>query len=151
MKTLGDDFVAAVHFSHLKPKGFKKTRHTLACDRGEYAEHYQIQGSAWNDRTEPWACYLNCGISFRGHPRRITDGDFPRTHAWMRARLFVPSARAQYHVTRLDLAGMAAELADVIAKCSQYFERRHSVLRHAYENRLYARGFLADPDLQANT
>jgi hypothetical protein len=151
MKTLGDEFVTVVHFSHLKPEGFRKSRHTFQRDRGEYAEHYQVQGSAWNSRSEPWTCYLNSGISFRGFPRRTPDGEFPRTHAWMRAGLFVPGARAQYDVTRLALTGVAAELADVIAKCSKYFERRHLALRHAYENQLYVRGFLADPELQGNT
>ena len=147
MKTLGDEFVTAVHFDHLKPLGFKKTRRTFVRDCGEYAEHYQVQGSAWNSGAAPWTCYLNCGISFRGLSRRAPDGDFPRTHAWMRASLFVPSAREQYDVTSLGMKSMAAELAGVIAQCSQYFERRYPVLRLAYQNRLYAHGFLADPEL----
>jgi hypothetical protein len=67
----------------------------------------------------------------------------------MRASLFVPSAREQYDVTSLDMKSMAAELARVIAQCSQYFERRHQVLRNAYQNQLYSRGFLADPELQS--
>lgn len=113
MKTLGDELAAALHHEHLKPRGFKKARHTFVRDGGEYAEHYQVQGSAWNDSREPWICYLNCGISFRGLLRRTPDADCPRTHAFSRAGLFVPTARAQYEVTRVELSSMASELADV--------------------------------------
>jgi len=150
MKTLSDAFVAQLHSDHLKPVGFRKTRHTFVRSHEAYAEHYQIQGSAWNDRTRPWTCYLNCGIGFEDVLPRNPDEDFPRTHAWMRAGVFVADARSQYDVTIDNMKATAAEVADVIRQCSQYFQRRHSVLRECYENRRYERGFLADPELRLN-
>jgi hypothetical protein len=135
MKTnLRDAFVASLHAEHLKPLGFKKTRHTFVRSLGEYSEHFQIQGSAWNDSQGPWTCYLNCGISFEGLPPRNPDRDFPRTHIWKRAEDFVRQARAEYKVTSRNIEATAAQLADVIHRCSEYFRRRNAVLRKQYQN-----------------
>jgi hypothetical protein len=150
MKTLGDAFVEQLHRDHLKQVGFRKTRHTFVRSHELYTEQYQIQGSAWNDRPEPWTCYLNCGIGFDGVAPRNPDRDFPRTHAWMRAGVFVADARSQYDVTIDSMTVTAAEVADVIRRCSHYFQRRHSVLRDCYENGRYERGFLADPELHTH-
>jgi hypothetical protein len=147
MRTLGDAFVARLHVEHLKPLGFKKTRHTFVRAHAAYAEHYQVQGSAWNNKDGPWTCYLNCGISFNGLPPRSPDRDFPRTHAWMRAGRFAKGARSQYDVTADNMLGLVEEIAGVIRECSNYFEARHGALRHAYEQGRYERGFLADTQI----
>ena len=88
---------------------------------------------------------LNCGISFDDSP--IPDRGFPGTHASMRSGVFVGDARPQYEVTVENVEALAAEIADVITRCSAYFQRRHSVLRECYEGGHYERGFLADPEL----
>lgn len=144
-KTIGDNFVAQLHREHLKPVGFKKNRHTFVRSHDGYAEHYQIQGSAWNDPSTAWSCYLNCGISFDGLPARSPDKDFPRTHGWMRSGVFVKNARPQYDVTVANSAVMAKEIAEVISRCSDYFQRRHAFLLKSYQDGSYERGFLADP------
>jgi hypothetical protein len=147
MKTIGDIFVAELFSEHLKSLGFEKRQHTFVRSRDGYAEHYQIQGSAWNNPSTSWTCYLNCGISFDGVPPRSPDKEFPRTHAWMRRGVFVKDARPQYDVTAANRAVMAKEIADVIYRCSEYFQRRHAALLKSYEDRRYERGFLADPEL----
>ena len=133
--TLGDAFASRLHADYLKPLGFKKTRHTFFRSLGEYSEHYQIQGSAWNDSLGPWTWYLNYGISFDGLPPRSPDRDFPRTHVWKRAKNFVRQARSQYDVTSDNMAVTATEVADVIRRCSEYFRRCHAALREGYESR----------------
>jgi hypothetical protein len=147
MKTIGDTFVAELHNGHLKPIGFRKRRHTFVRYQDGYAEHYQIQGSAWNNPSTSWICYLNCGISFEGLPPRSPDKDFPRTHAWMRSGVFVRDARPQYDVTVENSEVTAKEIADVIVRCSEYFRRRHVVLLECYKDGRYDLGFLADPEL----
>jgi hypothetical protein len=147
MTTLGHAFVAELHNEHLKPLGFKKSRHTFIRSHNGYAEHYQIQGSAWNSPLTSWTCYLNCGISFEGLAARSPDKDFPRTHAWMRSELFVKDARPQYDVTVANKEITAKEIAHVIYLCSDYFQRRHAVLLESYKDGHYDRGFLADPEL----
>jgi len=46
----------------------------------------------------------------------------------------------------VETSQFQAEIADVILRCSAYFERCHDVLRECYEIERYERGFLADPE-----
>jgi hypothetical protein len=146
MSTLGDIFTSELHATHLKPRGFKKTRHTFSRSHEGYTEHYQVQGSAWNNGSGPWTFYLNCGISFNGLPPRNPDRDFPRTHAWMRAQVFTAAPMPE-SVSAETIASDSAQVAEAIRQCSDYFQRRHLFLRDCYEHRRYHKGFLADPEL----
>jgi len=96
MSTLGDTFTSELHATHLKPRGFKKTRHTFSRSH----EGYTIQGSAWNNSSGPWTFYLNCGISFDSLPPCSPDRDFPRTHAWMRAQVFTTTPMPDFSFSR---------------------------------------------------
>jgi hypothetical protein len=147
MTTIGDVLASRLQTDHLKSLRFKRRRHTFVRASDGWAEHYQIQGSAWNRSGLAWICYLNCGISFDGLPARSPNRGFPGTHASMRSGVFVGNARPQYEVTLENVEAVAAEIADVIARCSAYFHRRHSVLRECYEREHWDRGFLADPEL----
>ena len=148
MSKLGDAFTSELHATHLKPLGFKKTRHTFSRSHEGFTERYNIQGSAWNDHDGPWTCYVNCGISFDELPPRNPDSDFPRTHAWMRAQHFTSRALPQYDITPDNLASSAALVADVILQCSDYFRRRHTYLREHYEQQPGFTCLLADPELR---
>jgi len=117
---LGDAFISELHSIHLKPRGFKKTRHTFIRSRDGYTEHYQIQGSAWNDREGPWTFYLNCGISFDGLPPRSPDRDFPRTHAWMRAQVFTAAPLPQ-SIRAETVPSDAAQVAEGFANAPNTF------------------------------
>ena len=78
---------------------------------------------------------------------RNPDRDFPGTHAWARANVFTRSARPQYDITADNRVANVAQLADVILKCSEYFQRRHAFLRDCFEEQRYHGAFLADPEL----
>lgn len=148
MSTIGDRFVSQFHAAHLKTRGFKKkARRTFFRSHEGFTEYFQIQGSAWNDSETPWTFYLNCGIRFDGFPPRNPDRDFPGTHAWARAGVFTTSARPQYDLTSDNLIATAAQIAEVILQCSEYFQRRHAVLRYCFEGQRYRGAFLADPEL----
>jgi hypothetical protein len=65
----------------------------------------------------------------------------------MRSGVFVRDSASQYEVTDNNMGQVAADVARVIRACASYFDRRHQVLRQAYEDRRYKYGLLADPEL----
>jgi hypothetical protein len=148
-KASRDQFFSLLHSAHLKPRGFKKVRHTFSKEFDSYGEHYQIQGSAWNDEASDWRFYINCGISFAGVPRREPDRDFPRIHAWARAPHLVQFALPHYDVSSHDPTSLLVDVVAVIDECSNYFARRHRFLSEAYAHRDFKWPFLRDPELEA--
>jgi hypothetical protein len=148
MNTLGDAFTLELHTTHLKPLGFKNTGRTFVRSHDGYTERFQLQGSAWNSPDHPWRFYLNCGITFEGLPRRKPDGNFPHTHAWMSGPLITAAAMPEYNITEKNLPSTIDQVAEVIRQCSDYFQRRHAILRDCYEHRRYHMGVLADPELR---
>ena len=142
-----DQFFSTLHAAHLKPRGYRKVRHTFSRQRDGYAEHFQFQGSSWNDENSDWRCYLNCGISFDSLPRRSPDMDFPRTHASTRAPHLVPSALPHYDIDTIDPTRLVPDIVAVIDACSEYFARRAGYLKEAYLRKDYKWAFLNDPEL----
>jgi hypothetical protein len=147
-KASRDHFISVLHAMHLKPRGFKKVRHTFSKKFDCYGEHFQLQGSAWNDEASDWRFYVNCGISFAGVPRREPDRDFPRVHAWARAPHLVQFALPHYDVSSDDPSSHLADVVAVIDECSSYFARRHRYLAEAYAQRDFKWPFLRDPELE---
>ncbi len=146
MPTIGDQFVSELHQLHLKPLGFRKVRKNFTRSHADYSEHYQIQGSAWNDASSPWVFYLNCGISFSGLP--ISPAGHVGTHGSTRSPVFTSLANAQDEVT-VDTIGQVAEhITAVIREVAAYFARRHAFLRECYLHRRYHHAFFADPELR---
>lgn len=148
-KASRDQFFSKLHSAHLKPRGFRKVRHTFSRELDGFGEHYQFQGSDWNDEASDWRFYINCGISFAGVPRREPDRDFPRVHAWARAPHLVHFALPHYDVSSEDPTAHVAEVVAVIDECSSYFARRHRHLAEAYARRDFKWPFLRDPELEA--
>ena len=146
MPTIGDQFVSEVHKLHLKTIGYRKVRKNFTREHAAYTEHFQVQGSAWNDASSPWVFYLNCGISFNGLPSR--PAGHVGTHGSTRAPVFTALANAQDEVTPETIAQVAAHTAEVIREVSAYFARRHAHLRDCYENQRYHGGFFADTELR---
>jgi hypothetical protein len=146
MTTIGDQFASALHQCHLKPLGFRKVRKNYTRTHADYTEHYQIQGSAWNDSSSPWVFYLNCGISFSGLPVPLSG--HVGTHGSTRAPVFTGLANAQDEVTPDTMSQVAEHTAEVIREVSAYFARRHAFLRDCYEHRRFHHGFFADPELR---
>jgi Domain of unknown function (DUF4304) len=143
-----DQFFSMLHSLNLRPRGFKKVRHTFSREFESYGEHYQLQGSAWNDEASDWRFYINCGISFSGVPRREPDLDFPRVHAWARAPHLVHFALPHYDVIADDPTSVVSDVVSVIDECSSYFARRHGYLVEAYARRDFKWPFLRDPELE---
>ena len=144
-----DQFFSALHTVHLKPRGYRKVRHTFSRQRDRYAEHFQFQGSSWNDEKSDWRFYLNCGISFDDLPRRSPDMDFPRTHASARAPHLVPAALPHYDISASDPTCLVPDIVAIVDACSEYFARRHEYLKEAYLRKDYKWAFLNDPELQS--
>lgn len=145
MPTIGDSFARQLHIEHLKDLGFKKIRKNFSRDRGLYVEHFQIQGSAWNDASSPWVFYLNCGITFSGLP--LPTHAYMGTHASCRASLFTRRANAQDEVTLATMTEVVDYVCQVIIDVSAYFDQRHNVLRECYLDKRYKYAFLDDPEL----
>ena len=147
MSAIGDDFCSQLQNERLKTRGFKRLRRTFSREHEGWNERYQVQGSQSNSVDSPWTFYLNCGIEFRGIPRRTPDAGFPRVHASSRCGVFVPSSRPQYELTAESRQELVDEIETVILMCSDYFAARHSILRGLYEDKNWRYSFLADPEL----
>ena len=127
MKKVGDLLSSRVHSGYLKPLGFTKKRHNFYRTSERFMEHYEIQGSSWNSRDTPWTFYLNCGLRFAD-----LENDSRPDNVWMRAERLVPDAPPQYDVTAENMFTLSADLAEVIRRCSEYFQNRHAALRQFY-------------------
>ena len=146
---IGDELTAQLHTRHLKPRGFKKKGRTFSCAHAAYSEHYNIQGSAWNSSDEPWRFYVNVGINFTDIPLRDAAGMW-KYHAHTRLPFLVRSAPAEYDLTPVNFEQLLEQLADEFLKCSEYFSRRHAILKESYLKSLYIRNglFLYDSELK---
>ncbi len=135
MLVRANEFFSQLHTVHLKPMGFRKTRHTFFRAGSEVTECIQFQGSAWNDRDSPWRFYVNFGVLFRDLPPRHPDRDFPRTHCWARIDSLVPGAHRDF-----DLAGdtdqLASSLAELVEQASRMVHGRLDRVRERYTETL---------------
>ena len=143
---IGNHLASTLHQRVTKPSGFRKTGNTFSKDHADYSEHYNIQGSAWNDPARPWTFYVNCAISFPGVPNHSAGTGLWKFHAHTRIAGLVPGASSQYAVTEASLEEVVDEVARHIHTCSGYFSRRWEVLRESYIKRDYAGGFPRDPE-----
>jgi hypothetical protein len=126
-------FFSALHRDYLKPRRYKKVRHTFSRDMGGYTERVQFQGSAWNNAGGPWTFYINFGVQFRDLPERVPCRDFPDTHCWTRIEYLVDDASKKYDIPANDTGSFAAEITDCLDQASQAAERQISVIRKSYE------------------
>lgn len=145
---IGDIFTATLHERHMKPARFKKKARTFSRAHPAYEEHYNIQGSAWNSPEEPWRFYVNCGLSFPDLPRNVKGSGFFSIHAHQRLGLFVRDTLPHYDVTEENLESSVDEIARALLLCSDYFSRRHSVIRDSFLRHDYYLAFPNDPELK---
>lgn len=143
---IGSDLGSTLHQRVMKSSGFRKTGNTFSKDHANYSEHYNIQGSAWNDSGRPWTFYVNCAISFPGVPNHSAGNGLWKFHAHTRIAGLVAEARTQYAVTEASVEEIADEVGRHIRRCSEYFSHRWEVLRDSYIERDYAGGFPRDPE-----
>ena|SRR5207245_1692844 len=129
------DFFAALHRVYLKPRAYRKVRHTFSREMDAYTERVQFQGSSWNDSTSPWRFYINFGVEFHNLPPRFPCRDFPNTHCWTRIEGIVPSAPAQYDLPGRRFEDFSAEIAGYLETASQRVSRRIGRIRAAYEQK----------------
>lgn len=134
----------------MKPKGFKKKGHTFSKEHAEYGEHYNIQGSAWNSTGSHWTFYINCAISFPDLPVLSPGVGMWKYHAHTRLPRFDQSAPAQYDVTETEFEDIVDRLGVSLQKCSEYFHRRHRILKDSYMKKLFDAGFPHDPEKKAS-
>jgi hypothetical protein len=144
---LGDQFISMLHERFMKPWGFKKKSHTFSRAQAGYEEHYNIQGSAWNSSGAPWLFYVNCAISFPDIPLANPGSGMWKFHAHARLPKFVREAPGGYDVSNENLEAVVVQVGEELKKCSEYFSRRHKILRESYLDKRYDSGFLRDPEL----
>ena len=142
----GDRFTSALHQQILKPLGFRKSARTFSRTFDAYSEHFNIQGSAWNSPGEPWTFYVNCAISFPEIPVTSSGSGLWKYHAHTRLRHLVEDSPAEFQVSELNMAEVISEVSGLLARCSDYFQRRHQVIREAYIMKKFEGGFPFDPE-----
>ena len=142
----GDAFASTFHKRYMKPTGFKKKGHTFSRERSGFAEHYNIQGSAWNSAGTPWRFYVNCGISFPDIQVPRPGSGMWKYHAHTRLEMLAPGAPSAYEVTDQNQEAVLAQLNGHIEQCGAYFARRHQTLKESYLAQRYSAGFPDDPE-----
>jgi hypothetical protein len=144
----GDIFTSRLHTAHLKAAGFKKKGRIFIRLHNDYAEEFQIQGSAWNSAGEAWRFYVNCGIRFDNLATDIPKRGFADTHAACRIRHLVADAPDQYEVSEGDLDDAVNRIWMDLSACSAYFSRRNQVLRESCMIQKFAGWFLDDTEIR---
>jgi len=152
MKKPADLLLAQLHERFMKPAGFKKNGSTFSRSHHEYAEHFNIQGSAWNSSGGPWRFYVNCAISFPDVPLRSAGSGLWKYHSHTRLRQILRDAPSEFDVSDDTRDQVVEQVGGHLMDCSEYFRRRHQVLKDSYLRVDFTSGFLTDPELQqANT
>jgi len=128
-----ENFLSQLHREHLKPRGYKKSRHTFSRDCGAFTERFQVQGSAWNDASGPWRFYINVGVEFHDVPPREPARDFPGTHCWTRIENLVPGAPAEFDLPVDDQEAFGAAVAGCVKAASERIGSGIGGARSAYD------------------
>ncbi len=119
-----EHWISAFHREHLKPLGFRKTRHTFVRERDGYVEVFEIQGSAWNDRSRPWRFYLNVNVRFPGLNDAIPA----------RIGQLIADAPEHFELASAEDTDLAARLADYIVAASEWIASDVPSIRTAIEH-----------------
>jgi hypothetical protein len=138
-------FTAALQSSHLKALGFQKRYETFTRSHAKFSEHYHLQSSLLNKTDDPWKYELIIGIGFPEIPSK-QKGQLAGTHASKRAAIIETVLSDQSNSDAEKLKAEVDRLAEIILKQSEYFQRRHEVLRHSYDRGISHQGFPADPE-----
>jgi hypothetical protein len=128
-----EDFLSRLHREYLKPRGYKKSRHTFSRDCGAFTERFQLQGSAWNEASGPWRFYVNVGVEFHGVPPRKPARGFPGTHCWTRIENLVPGAPVEYDLPLADQDAFAAAVSGYVKAASERLASGIGGVRSAYD------------------
>lgn len=132
----------------MKPAGFKKIGNTFSRAHSEYAEHFNIQGSAWNSSGAPWRFYINCAISFPDVPLRSSGTGLWKFHSHTRLRHIIKDALSEFDVSDDNRSNIVDQVGGLLMTCSAYFKRRHQTLKESYLTQDFTSGFLTDPELK---
>jgi hypothetical protein len=122
VKKLGDELCSLLHRTQLKSNGFKKNGRTYFRDRGDFVEHFNIQGSSWNSGEEPWHFYVNVMVALKDIVLTF-DGAPSKYHASGRLEFIISTAPGVYDLTRSNLEAIAVEIAADILAASEAIPR----------------------------
>jgi hypothetical protein len=148
MKKPADLLLAMLHARFMKPAGFKKNGNTFSRSYDEYAEHFNIQGSAWNSSGGPWRFYVNCAISFPDIPLKSPDTGLWKYHAHARLGQIMKGTPSEFDVSDDTREQIVGQVGGYLMDCSEYFKTRHHALKQVYQLKGYISSFLATPELQ---
>ena len=128
-----EEFLSRLHREYLKPRGYRKSRHTFSRDCGMYTERFQLQGSAWNDASGPWRFYISVGVEFHDVPAREPARDFPGTHCWTRIERLVPSAPREYDLLLDAQDALVVAVSGYVKAASERLASGIQGIRGAYD------------------
>lgn len=128
-----EEYLSQLHREHLKPRGFTKVGHTFSRQRDSFTERFQVQGSAWNDSSQPWRFYLNVGVAFPDLPPRLPDRDFPATHCWARVDAIVTGAPSHFELQPGERDILTASLCGYIDDADERLSAAVETICHNYQ------------------
>lgn len=134
-----------LHHEHLKPRRFKKERHTFMRDAGAYAERFNFQGSAWSSAAEK-RFYINVGIWFPDYSDDTSSsGYFSGNHLAARIERLVPEAPPHWDVdAATDIAALSTALANLVDAASSKLASQIGDWRSEYLQRRKRRAGAAE-------
>lgn len=115
-----DGFLRELHKSHMKPMGFKKTSHTFIRRHAGFRELYNFQGSRFNrPAVNPWRFHINVGVIFDDLEKPAFSMGIAGSHWASRPNIMFDGIPLYWEYdAQTDIERLAAELADVIKRCS---------------------------------
>jgi len=119
VRKVGDELATRLHVSILKQLGFRKSRHWFWRERIGYVELFEIQGSSWNSREEPWRFYVNVYVRFTDVGPLSGRAGANTYHANGRIERIVSSAPSKFEVSSSDLAQVAIDLGRLTILASE--------------------------------
>lgn len=117
VRTLGNRFASELHATSLKARGYKKSGGTFTCERDDYVEMIQIQGSDWNSGEEPWLFYINVRVRFNNLPNSFASRG-SKYDADGRLERIVVDAPSRFELTSENISDMVSYVADLTAQAS---------------------------------
>jgi len=122
-----EQFLSDLHRLYLKPRGYRKVRHSFSRAMDGYAEQFEFQGSSFNDASRPWRFYINVRVEFPDVPHR-PPVRIESVVSGAPKEFDLPAPHADTFVS--EIAGLLASASDQVA--SQLPEIRQAFIEQRY-------------------
>jgi len=122
-----EQFLSNLHRLYLKPRGYRKVRHNFSRAMDGYVEHFEFQGSSFNDASRPWRFYVNVRVDFPDVSPRPP----------VRIESVVPAAPKEFDLPAPQTDAFVSEIAGLLASASDQVASELPEIRQAFIEQRY--------------